>query len=305
MNAPLETAHSPFGGSVAARVLHCPASIGLIEKVPAYLRRVSADAERGIALHTAIALLIDNARSLEGLVGETINGYAITADDVENALRPVYAYIDALLETPGAEFYLERRVAFPTIAGAFGTADLIVRIGRTISVIDFKFGTGVRVHVLYSDGDEDVLNPQLMFYAAAARYSLPKFFAAVDEIKLTIVQPTSIEPDAEMESSTVVTTGELDAFIPAYRAACEEALAPTPRLEKGAHCRFCPARPICPAHTGPLLDLAQLAMPAAPVAPVDKAAYLQALADGLDLVDAVKDIRTALHEQAKRALESA
>ena len=304
MNAPLETAHSPFGGSVAARVLHCPASIGLIEKVPAYLRRVSADAERGIALHTAIALLIDNARSLESLAGETISGYTIAHDDVENALRPVYAYIDALLETPGAEFYLERRVAFPTIAGAFGTADLIVRIGRTISVIDFKFGTGVRVHVLYSDGDEDVLNPQLMFYAAAARYSLPKFFAAVDEIKLVILQPTSIEPDAEMESSTVVTTGELDAFVPAYRAACEEALAPAPRLEKGAHCRFCPARPICPAHAGPLLDLAQFVMPTPPTALVDKTTYLQTLAAGLDLVDAVKDLRKALHDQAKRALES-
>ena len=304
MNAPLETAHSPFGGSVAARVLHCPASIGLIEKVPAYLRRVSADAERGIALHTAIALLIDNARSLESLAGETISGYTIAHDDVENALRPVYAYIDALLETPGAEFYLERRVAFPTIAGAFGTADLIVRIGRTISVIDFKFGTGVRVRVLYADGDEDVINAQLLFYAAAARHSLPKFFAAADEIKLVILQPTSIEPDAEMESSTVVTTGELDAFVPAYRAACEEALAPAPRLEKGAHCRFCPARPICPAHAGPLLDLAQFVMPTPPTALVDKTAYLQTLAAGLDLVDAVKDLRKALHDQAKRALES-
>ena len=40
MNAPLEPAHSPFGGSVAARVLRCPASVGLVEKVPAHLRKV-------------------------------------------------------------------------------------------------------------------------------------------------------------------------------------------------------------------------------------------------------------------------
>jgi hypothetical protein len=33
MNAPLEPAHSSFGGSVAARVLHCPASVTLTEKV--------------------------------------------------------------------------------------------------------------------------------------------------------------------------------------------------------------------------------------------------------------------------------
>ena len=144
MNAPLEPAHSPFGGSVAARILRCPASVSLIEKVPAYLRKVSVYAERGTALHTAMTLLIDNARSLDGLVGEIIGGYAIAHDDVENALRAAFAYVDALLATPGAEFYLEQRIAFPTIPGAFGTTDLLVRIGATVHVVDFKFGAGAR-----------------------------------------------------------------------------------------------------------------------------------------------------------------
>ena len=61
MNAPLEPAHSPFGGSVAARVLRCPASVGLVQKVPDYLRRSSAYAERGTALHAAMALLLETA----------------------------------------------------------------------------------------------------------------------------------------------------------------------------------------------------------------------------------------------------
>ena len=78
--------------------------------------------------------------------------------------------------TPGAEYFLERRVVFPTIPGAFGTCDLIVRIGSAIHVIDFKFGTGVRVLALYADGDEDVVNAQLLFYAAAARHSMPEVF---------------------------------------------------------------------------------------------------------------------------------
>jgi hypothetical protein len=297
-----EPIHSPFGGSVSARVLRCPASVGLVEKVPAHLRKVSAYAERGTALHTAMALLIDNARSLEGLVGEIISGYTITRDDVESALRPAYAYVDALLDAPGAEFYLEQRVVFPTIPGAFGTVDLLVRIGSTVHVLDFKFGAGVRVLALYPDGDEDVLNTQLVFYAAAARHSLPEFFVGVDEIALTILQPMSIDVDAEMVSSVTVTHAELDAFIAAYRVACKEALFSAPRLEPGSWCRFCPARPICPAHTGPLLDLAQFATPTALAVP--KEAYLRLLAEGLNLVDAVKDIRTALHDQAKRALQN-
>src|SRR5215472_14247400 len=301
MNVPLAPAHSPFGGSVAARVLHCPASVGLTEKVPAHLRKSSTYAERGTACHAAMVHLIDENEDLESLVGKTINSYTIARDDVENALRPVYAYVDALLNEPGAEFYSELRIAFSTVAGAYGTVDLLVRIGRTIHVIDFKFGAGVRVRALYPVGDEDVINAQPLFYAAAARHSLPEFFAGVDRIVLTILQPQSIEPAAEMVSTVTVTHAELDEFIAVYRAACEDALSDAPHLERGSWCRFCPARPICPAHTGPLLDLVQFALPTPPAVP--KEAYLRLLAEGLNLVDAVKDIRTALHDQAKCALQ--
>ena len=38
--------------------------------------------------------------------------------------------------------------------------------------------------------------------------------------------------------------------------------------------------------------------------PVDARDYSALLAAGLDLVDAIKDIRTALHDQAKRALQN-
>jgi hypothetical protein len=298
-----EPVHSPFGGSVAARILRCPASARLIEKVPAYLRKMSAYAERGTALHAAMALLIERERALEDLIGETIEGYRITADDVENALRPALAYAEALLDEPGAEYFLEQRVVFPTIPGAFGTVDLIIRIGGTLYIVDFKFGVGVRVLAFYPDGDEDVINAQLLFYAAAARHSFPDFFAGADEIVLTILQPQSVEADAEMVSSVAVTHAELDTFVEIFRASCAEALAPAPRLEKGTHCRFCSARPICPAHTGPLLDLAQFAVPTPPPF-VEKEAYLRVLAEGLELVDAIKDMRTALHDQAKRALEN-
>jgi hypothetical protein len=298
-----ERVHSPFGGSVAARVLRCPASVDLIQKVPAYLRKPSAYADRGTACHAAIALLLANdAHALvESLASKTFGSYTITPDDVATAIAPAYAYVETLLDTPGAEYYLEQRVTFPTIPNTWGTVDLLVRIGRTIHVIDFKFGVGVRVLALSPDGDEDVINAQLLFYAAAARHSLREFFTGVESIVLTILQPVSVDIDAEMGSSVAVTPAELDEFVTAYRAACEEALSDAPRLQSGSWCRFCPARPICPAHTRPLLDLAQFAVPTAFAVP--KEAYLQALAAGLDLADAIKDIHTALHDQAKRALE--
>jgi Protein of unknown function (DUF2800) len=291
------SSHSEFGGSIAARVLRCPASVGLVAKTPARLRRDTIYAQRGAALHAAMALLIERERTLDSLAGETIGEYTITRDDVENALRPALAHVDALLNQPGAEYYLEQRVAFPTIETAFGTADLIVRINGVANVVDHKFGSGVRVVARADDG----LNPQLAFYAAAARHSLSGFFAGVQRIVLTILQPQTIEEDAELASSTEATSAELDDFVVRYRAACEDALGPSPHRERGAWCRFCPAKPICPEHTGPLLDLAQFPPPSA-AAPPDRNAYLQALADGLSLIDAVKELQTALHDQAKRAL---
>jgi hypothetical protein len=292
-----EPAHSPFGGSGATRVLRCPASVVLVEKVPAHLRKSSVYAERGTALHTAMARLIERECTLDDLIGQTIDNYTITRDDTENSLRPALAYVDALLGQPDAEYSLEQRVAFPTIEGAFGTCDLIVRVGSTIYVVDFKFGAGVRVLALYPDGDEDIINGQLLFYAAAARYSLPKFFAGVEHIVLTILQPQSVEPDAEMISAVAVTPAELDAFIALYRAACEEALLPEPRLQRGEHCRFCPARPICPAHTCPLFDLSMFEIPARSAPD-----YYQALSRGLALFNDVKEIGKALHDQAKATL---
>ena len=244
-----EPVHSPFGGSVAARVLRCPASVDLTQKIPAYLRKSSAYADRGTALHAAITLLLaeDTHALVESLVGKMFGDYAITSDDVANALAPAYAYVETLLDAPGAEYYLEQRIVFPTIPDTWGTVDLLVRIGRTIHVIDFKFGVGVRVCALTPDGDEEVINAQLLFYAAAARHSLREFFAGVENIVLTILQPVSIDVDAEMVSSVTVTHAELDAFIAIYRAVCEEALSDAPHLERGSWCRFCPARPICPA----------------------------------------------------------
>ena len=210
---------------------------------------------------------------------------------------------------PGPSIYLEHRVVFPTIADTFGTCDLLVRIGNTIHVIDFKFGSGVRVLALYPDGDEDVINAQLLFYAAAARHSLPEFFAGVDNIVLTILQPMSIEPDAEMVSSVAVTHAELDEFIAVYRAACEEALSPAPRLERGPiagsarrdrFARRTPAR--CSISRSSRCRR----LPSAARSPrrPRRTPICRLLADGLNLVDAVKDIGTALHDQAKRALES-
>src|SRR5262245_13211017 len=89
--------HSPFGGSGAARILACPASVGLAAKVPNHSQQPSAFAIRGIALHAAMTLLIKNARPLNASLGYNINNYVITRPDLVSALLPTYAYVKQLL----------------------------------------------------------------------------------------------------------------------------------------------------------------------------------------------------------------
>ncbi|HVI68267.1 MAG TPA: DUF2800 domain-containing protein [Bradyrhizobium sp.] len=306
-------AHSPFGGSVAARVLRCPGSVDLISKVPPELHKSSDYADRGTSMHMAMAALIaeDVHVPVESLAGKKFGDYTITHDDIENFLRPAYSFVEKLLDVPGAAYYLDQRVIFPAIANTFGTLDLLIRIDHTVHVIDFKFGVGVRVLALTPDGDDDVLNSQLLFYGAAARHSLPEFFTGIEDIVLTILQPVTTDADSEMVSTVTVTHAELDEFIAAYRVACAEALSEAPRLKAGPWCRFCSARPICKEHTKPLLDLAAFTVPAPWSTtraffgtPTAKEEYLKVLAAGLELADAVKDTCTALHDQAKRALEN-
>ena len=305
MNAPLEpqfggrgvagtlpfassTAHHLFGASQARTRIGCPASAREIEKLPAdMLGKTSSWAERGTACHTAIARLIENKCTLGDLIGTTIDSHTFTCDDCENAIRPAFEYAVAFLDTPGAEYFLEQRVSFPTIPGAFGTADLIVRIGDTIHIIDFKFGTGVLVRALYPDGDEDIVNSQILFYAVAAHHSLPDFFRGVEHIILRSFSRR--RSDAEMVSSVEVTRAELDEFAAFYAAIYAEAMGPSPRLRKGPHCRFCPVRPICPEHTGRCSISPSSWCRRLPRRP-RRTTYLQLLADGLNLVDAVKEI---------------
>jgi hypothetical protein len=45
-----ESIHSPFGGSIAARVLRCDAAVDLTQKVPAYLKQTSPNLISGNTL---------------------------------------------------------------------------------------------------------------------------------------------------------------------------------------------------------------------------------------------------------------
>ena len=135
-------------------------------------------------------------------------------------------------------FNTETRVGFgDLLPGVFGSTDLIGRIGNRAIVLDWKFGDGVIV-----DAEE---NAQLMFYAAAAMRTAASSWAfeGVTEVECAIIQPPAAR-------RWVTTPERIQAFERDLVQAVKQSALPDAQLTVGDHCRFCPAKPICPQMTG-------------------------------------------------------
>jgi hypothetical protein len=228
------------GGSTAKRVIACPASVKLAQQMPEG-RRSSKYADEGTLCHNIMdAVLMDN-RKPEEFIGTTLNDVAVTAELIEAKVLPALAALDEIDPDKRMDFECETIVGFgEALPDVFGSADLIGRIGTRAIVLDWKFGDGVDVAV------EE--NPQAMFYAAAAmRTDAAKWaFDGATEIECVIVQPTARTPVKRW----LTTPARILAFERELFAAVRAAMGPKPAMVSGDHCRWCPAKPICPLLTG-------------------------------------------------------
>jgi Protein of unknown function (DUF2800) len=315
MNAPAPFSHSRIGGSSAYRARYCPASVSLIERVPPELRSLESTYSReGTAMHVAIAELIEGTVKVRDLPGREINGHRLTEDNVNLSLIPALMAVEPLLDGPGALYHLEQRLEFPNAAGAFGTADLLIRIRDDIYVIDFKFGQGITVSASYVRDGVTVPNDQGMFYAVAGRHSLPKFFKGSKRIILMFVQPQTADLDAPITSTFEVTRTDLDVFEINFTHVCREAMSPSPRARAGAHCAFCAAKGLCPEHSKEVIEAAALPVskPPSPTcaifsspeqAQLARDQYGQLLASLLEARDALRPLWKAAEDQARAFLD--
>jgi len=224
------------GGSTAKRVMNCPGSVALVQKMPPQPSNKYAD--EGTLLHNVIAEIVMSDEHPESFLGRTYNDQVLTLDLIDNKLVPALAALDVIDPNKEMEIEAETRVGFgDLLPGVFGSTDLIGRIGKRAVVLDWKFGDGVAVDV------EE--NPQLMFYAAAAmRTEEAKWaFEGATEIEMVIVQPPAVK-------RWVTTPARIAQFEKDLVKAVKLAQQPNAELKIGDHCRWCAAKPICPQMTG-------------------------------------------------------
>jgi hypothetical protein len=226
------------GGSTAKRVMACPGSVALCEKMPP--KPSSTYADEGTLLHELIAEYLEHGTKPDKFIGRTYEAQTLTEDLLHEKLLPAIKALDELDPEGKMDIAVETNVSFDNeaLSGVFGSTDLLGRIGDTAYVIDWKFGDGVLVTAEQ--------NPQLMFYAAAAMRtpSVKWVFDGATAIECIIVQPT------RGVSRWTTTPERIAQFEIELTRAVKKAQLPDADLNVGDHCRWCAAKPTCPMFTG-------------------------------------------------------
>ena len=238
------------GGSTAKRVINCPGSVALVDKMPP--QPSSSYADEGTLLHDTIADILDKGGKPADHLGRKHNDVVLTQDLIDDKLWLALDALDEIDPKGEMEYAVESRVGFgDLLPDVFGSTDLLGRIGRRAVVLDWKFGDGVAV-----SAEE---NPQLLFYAAAAMRTPETqwVFKDADAIELIIVQPPSIK-------RWLTTPARVAAFEQELVAAVKVALKPDAPLAAGDHCRWCAAKPVCPLMTGAVDRMVKAKMEALP-----------------------------------------
>ncbi|OCA58617.1 hypothetical protein AA93_02865 [Xylella fastidiosa subsp. pauca 11399] len=258
--------HAMLSPSSAHRWLHCPASVPLTRTCK---DDASPFADEGTVAHTVAADALRSGSDASAYVGERheINGrtWEVTAEMAAS----VQEYVDYVRAIAGVRL-VEQPLRIASITGeqgAQGTADVVILAGDALTIVDLKYGKGVKV---LAEGNE-----QLQLYALAA---LSEFGWVEDfqQVRLVIVQPRLGHAD-----EWVRTLPEMEDFkqrVKRSATRCMEAIGHYTNVGElpseyfgpaETPCRFCKAKATCPALATHVLttvadDFVDLTQPVAP-----------------------------------------
>ena len=235
-------AHSPLGASGAHRWMECPGSVALIQALGPINEEEPDYQREGTLAHSFAAHCLEHDQ--DGW--EALAHFPDATADMSDAVQ---VYVDHVRAQPGRR-YVELRVEhsafheamFSQLDAAILNPDAIVGLDISAEIVDYKHGVGVVVEV------DD--NPQVKYYGFAFLNGAdwPDDLPRLSDdafVRLTIAQPrVTWHPDGGVRS-WVTTAGEL------RRWAYEElrpamARAGEATFKMGEHCRFCPAKLVCP-----------------------------------------------------------
>jgi hypothetical protein len=314
----MSAGHAKLSPSGAHRWMACPGSIVLESNIP---DKGSVYADEGTAAHELAAWCLKDNMDPSNYLNEKIsvgeNRFTIDAamcDHVRSYIKLVREYAQ------GAHLMVEQAVGIGHLTGeddATGTSDAIIidAVKRSLTVVDLKYGMGVRV-----DATE---NPQLMLYALGA-YEATSMLADFDTVTMVIHMPRlNHVSEWTIPIADLIEFGSLVSYYAtetrlaeADEAAALGAQKPTDSgwaekyLNPGEkQCRFCKAKGVCPALRDSLMETVTGSAPAtvedfANVLPieVDVDAGDNYLTIAMDKVDLVEMWCKAIRAEVERRL---
>lgn len=274
--------HALLSPSSSERWISCPPSVRMSEGIEEKLSEYAAE---GTAAHSLCEYKLHELLGYEQLdIRENLDYYNKEMEDCTEEYRN---YINELLAEHGGRkplMFVEQRVDFSRfVKEGFGTSDCIIIDNDTIFVIDFKYGTGVKVDALN--------NTQMMIYAIGALEMFDGIFD-ISHVVMTIFQPR-----LNNISTFEMTKDDLYHWALAIlKPAADMAYQGAGDFKCGDHCRFCKAKANCRARAEYNLKLAQydFKMPA-----TLEDIEIESLLGKLDmLIDWAEDIKTYALDQA-------
>lgn len=240
-----DRAHALLSASGASRWLACPPSARLEDQ---FESTTSFFAEEGTIAHEIAELRVRkyymepmtrrtfNTR-LNKLKKAEFNGELLYQNEMLKHTESYLEYIQSIThQFDHAPFVAaEKKLDYSAYAPAgFGTGDCLVIGGKTLYVIDFKYGKGVAVS---AEG-----NPQMRLYALGA-YLEYGFLYDIQDVVMVIVQPRLFNAPSEAKMSLV----DLLAWGEEIKPIALKAFNAEGEYVRGDHCKFCKAKAQCRA----------------------------------------------------------
>ena len=227
----MSTAHAKLSASGSAKWSLCPGSVFAEKDFP---NTTSVFAEEGTAAHELAEMLLrgDDEIVFGNIIGAPLpESNVVVTQDMYDYVQSYVSYVNSI----SGELFVEQRVDFSHIApDGFGTSDAIVINDETMTIVDLKYGKGVRV-----DAEN---NTQGILYALGAVNDYGMLFN-IKTINIVIVQPR-----LDHISEWTIGIDELNRWGERLKQAAElTATENAPRVPGEKQCQWCRAKATCPA----------------------------------------------------------
>lgn len=269
--------HALLSASSAHKWIACPPSALLSKK---FEDASSSFAQEGTDAHTLAQYKLEKLLGLDTKdPTESLSFY----DEEMNSHAEYYAaFVLEQLEKAkeicaDPQILIEQKLDFSKyVPEGYGHVDCLIIADGTLTVIDYKYGLGIKVSA--------ERNPQMFCYALGGLALFDGIYD-IDNIHLIIYQPRR-----ENISEYSISKGELIKW-------AEEVLAPTAQLaikgegeyKAGEHCQFCKAKATCRKRAEYNLELAKYDFEEPATLDNDEIAAILAKAD--ELVSWVNDVK--------------